>query len=147
MSQKYEKKLYVQKKMHEKRRNPHELRRFYDIKLNEYLFLYYHLLHLVYDSLESLRVVHGEVGKHLAVDFDASLGQCTHQLRIADTLDASCSVDTLNPKSTELTLLATTVGKCVCEAFLVGVFGNGPNVLASTELTFNALQNLLAASA
>ena len=38
------------------------------------------LLHLVNDGLESLGVVDGEVGEHLAVDLDASLCECAHQL-------------------------------------------------------------------
>lgn len=38
------------------------------------------LLHLVNDGLESGRVVHGEVGEHLAVDLDTSLVKSTHQL-------------------------------------------------------------------
>jgi len=38
------------------------------------------LLHLCNDGLESLGVVQGEIGKHLAVDFDSSLRQSAHQL-------------------------------------------------------------------
>ena len=105
------------------------------------------LLYLLNDSLECLCVVYCEVSKSLTVEVDACLVECADELRVRKTLCTSGCVDTLNPESTELTLFATTVGKCVCEAFLVGVFGNGPNVLASTELTFYALQNLLAASA
>ena len=35
-----------------------------------------------HDGLECLRVVHGEVGQHLAVHGDACLVERTHQLRI-----------------------------------------------------------------
>ena len=38
------------------------------------------LLYLLHDSLESLGIVHGEVGEHLAVDLDTSLVESTHQL-------------------------------------------------------------------
>ncbi len=38
------------------------------------------LLYLLHDGLESLGVVHGEVGEHLAVDLDTSLVESTHQL-------------------------------------------------------------------
>ena len=44
------------------------------------------LLHLLNDGLESLGVVHGEVGKHLAVDLNTSLAEGTHQLRIAQAV-------------------------------------------------------------
>ena len=38
------------------------------------------LLYLLHDGLESLGIVHGEVGEHLAVDLDTSLVESTHQL-------------------------------------------------------------------
>ena len=37
------------------------------------------LLYLVHDGLESLWIVHGEVSKDLAVDFDTFLVEKTHQ--------------------------------------------------------------------
>ena len=37
------------------------------------------LLNFSNDGLESLGVVQGEVGEHLAVDLDTSLGEFTHQ--------------------------------------------------------------------
>ena len=40
---------------------------------------YCELLNLLYDSLESLGVVNGEVSEHLAVDLDTSLVQSTHK--------------------------------------------------------------------
>ena len=106
-----------------------------------------YLLYLLNDGLECLGIVYSEVSKCLAVEVDTSLMEGANELRVGHTLGTGCCVDTLNPQSTELALLATTVGECVGETFLIGVFGNGPNVLASTELTFDALQNLLAASA
>ena len=105
------------------------------------------LLNLLDDSLECLCVVYSEVSKCLAVEVDASLVESADELRVRHTLGTSGSVDTLNPERTELALLATTVCKCVGETLLIGVFGNGPNVLASAELTLYALQYLLAASA
>ena len=105
------------------------------------------LLYLLNDSLECLCVVYCEVSKCLTVEVDASLVESADELRVRHTLCSSGCVDTLNPKRTELTLLATTVCECVGEAFLVGVFGNGPDVLTSAKLTLYALQNLLAASA
>ena len=55
------------------------------------------LFYFCYDSLESLGVVHCEVGEHLTIDFDASLVQATHELRVGKTLKTGGSVDTLNP--------------------------------------------------
>jgi hypothetical protein len=91
--------------------------------------------------------VYCEVCKSLTVEVDACLVESADELRVRHSLCTGSSVDTLNPERAELTLLATTVCKCISETLLIGVFGNGPHVLASAELTFYALQNLLAASA
>ena len=104
-------------------------------------FLYGDLLHLRNDSLESLRVVHGKVGEHLTVDLDTSLGELTHQNRIAHTLLTSGSVDTLDPQGTEVALLSLTVAISVGKAFLPSVLGYCPNILAGTKVTASEFQN------
>ena len=102
------------------------------------------LLHLLHDGLEGFGVVQGEVGKHLTVDLDTSLGQGTHQLRIADTLHAGSSVDTLNPQCAEIALLGATVAISVGKAFLPSILGYCPNILAGSKVATGELQNSLA---
>ena len=104
------------------------------------------LLNLCYDSLESLGVVDSEVSEHLAVDFDAGLVQQTHQLAIAEALHAGSGIDTLNPKSAEVALLGATVTVSIGKALLPSVLGNGPYVLAGTEVTSGQTQNFLSLS-
>ena len=104
------------------------------------------LLNLCYDSLESLGVVDSEVSEHLAVDFDTSLVQEAHQLAIAETFHAGSGIDTLNPKGAEVALLGTTVAEGVGETLLPSVLGNGPYVLAGTEVTSGQTQNFLSLS-
>ena len=104
------------------------------------------LLNLCYDSLESLGVVDSEVSEHLAVDFDAGLVQQTHQLAIAEALHAGSGIDTLNPKSAEVALLGTTVAVSIGKTLLPSVLGNGPYVLAGTEVTSGQTQNFLSLS-
>ena len=41
---------------------------------------YLSVLHLIDNSLECCRVVHGEVGEHLAVDLDTGLVNQAHKL-------------------------------------------------------------------
>ena len=101
------------------------------------------LFNLLHDGLESLRVIHGEIGKHLAVDFDTSLVEGTHQLRIAHTLDAGSCIDTLNPKGAECALLVLAITVCIGETFLVGVLGNGPNVLTCAKVAACKFQDSL----
>lgn len=93
------------------------------------------LLHLVHDGLESLGVIHSQVGEHLAVNLDTCLVEQTHQLAVAQTFEASGSVDTLNPESAESTLLVTTIAESIGETLLPSVLGNGPHILASTKVT------------
>jgi len=104
------------------------------------------LLHFCYDGLECLGVVDGEVGEHLAVDFDAGLVQESHQLAIAETLHAGSGIDTLNPQGAEVALLGATVAEGVGETLLPSVLGNGPHVLACTKVTSGQTQNFLSLS-
>ena len=55
-----------------------------------------YLFHLINDSLESLGIIHGEVSENLTVDLDTSLVKSTHQLAVANIIDARSSVDTLD---------------------------------------------------
>jgi len=104
------------------------------------------LLHLGNDSLESFGMVDSEVGKNLAVDFNTSLVQTAHQLAVAYTLDAGSSIDTLNPQSAEGALLVATIAEGIGQTLLPSVLGNGPNVLASADVTAGQLQNSLSLS-
>ena len=104
------------------------------------------LLYLSYDSLESLGVVNSEVSENLTVDLDACLVQQTHQLAVAETLQTSCSVDTLDPKSAESALLVATVAESIGKTLLPSVLGNGPNILAGAKVTSGQTQYLLSLS-
>ncbi len=96
------------------------------------VFVAFFLLNLSNDGLESLGVVQSQVGEHLAVDLDASLGQRTHQLAVAHAFHASGSVDTLNPQASEVALLVTTITLSIGKTFLPCVLCYCPNILAGT---------------
>ena len=93
------------------------------------------LFHFVYNSLESLGIVNCEVGKNLTVDFDTGLVQCSHKGRVGHVLQASGSVDTLNPQCTECTLFVSAVAIGVGKTLFPGVFGYSPNILSGTIVT------------
>lgn len=99
------------------------------------------LLHLGNNGLEGFGAVDGEVGEDLAVDFDASLVEGTHQLRVRETFETSGSVDTLNPESAEVALLGATVAEGIGQTFFPSVFGNGPYIAAATVVTAGKFQN------
>ena len=58
-------------------------------------------------------MVDSEVSEDLAVDLDTLSVESTHQARVRETLETSSSVDTLDPQSTEVTLLVLTIAEGV----------------------------------
>ena len=93
------------------------------------------ILGLLYDCLESLGVVHGQVGENLAVDLDTCLVNHTHQLAVGQVLHTGGSVDTLNPQRAEVAFLLLTIGVSIGKTLLPSVLGYGPDVLASAKVT------------
>lgn len=93
------------------------------------------VLHLIDNSLERCGIVESQVGKHLAVDFDAGLVDKTHELRVREILHTGGGVDTLDPESAEIALLVLTVAVSVGKTFFPGILGYGPYVAAATEVT------------
>lgn len=98
------------------------------------------LLYLLNDGLESVRVVDCEVSKNLTVDFNTILVESAHELAVAQVIETSGSIDTLNPQSTEVTLLVTTVAISIGETLLISILRNGPDILTGTIVTLGLLQ-------
>ena len=92
-------------------------------------------------------MVDSEVSEDLAVDLDTLSVEGTHQARVRETFETCSSVDTLDPKRTEVTLLVLTVTEGVGEPLLPSVLGNCPDVLASTVVPTSELKDALALSA
>lgn len=117
-----------------------------DVSSLSYLMCSKSLLRLSDDSLESLGIVYSEVSENLAVDLDTSLVQTTHELRVRHTFETCSSIDTLNPESTESTLLVTTVTECIRQTLFPSILGNGPNILAGTIITASEFEDSLTLS-
>ena len=78
--------------------------------------------------LECLRLVHGQVGEHLAVQDDTLGVEFADEMRLGHSLGADCGVDTRDPQRTECPLLELAVRIGELQAFLDRVFRNGPYV-------------------
>lgn len=102
------------------------------------------LFHLLNNSFERLGVVDREVSKGLAIDVDISFMEFAHQSGVAQTFETGCSIDALNPQSTEVAFLVTAVTKSISETLFPSVLGNGPNVLACAIVAARQLKNFLA---
>ena len=99
----------------------------------------------LHNSGESLGVVHGQVGQHLAVQLDVVLMEFAHKHRIGDTVDAATGIDTVNPQRAELSLLGFAVAVGVGLTFLPLVLGYCPNVFTSAPITLGAVEDFLSA--
>ena len=95
---------------------------------------YVRLFYFLYNGLESGGIVHGEVGKDLAVDFDTVLMESAHKLRVGKAFQAGSSIDTLNPEGAEVALLIAAVAIGVGQTFFPSVLGNGPYVFAGAKV-------------
>src|SRR5690606_28426398 len=86
-------------------------------------------------SFECFWVVHCQISQNLTVKFDFCFLQQTHQLRIGNTVHSCTGVDTLNPQTSEFSLLRFTISVSVLKTFLVLVFRYSPYVATSSEVT------------
>ena len=105
----------------------------------------FQLFYRINDSFESLRIVHSEVCKNLAVETDILLCELTHKLRVGHTVLACGCIDTLNPEGAEIALLGSAVAISIGQTLLIGVLCYGPDVLSGEEISASLLENLLAA--
>ena len=100
------------------------------------------LLRLVNDCFESSWLIHSEVCKHLAVDDDTCFLEAAHQLAVAQSLETSGSVDTLDPESTEGTFFVLTIAVSILLTILPCILCYGPYISTATKVTTSERQNL-----
>ncbi len=93
------------------------------------------LLYLFNNSLKCIWIIHSEICQNLTAYLYASLVQTSHQLRIRHPLEASGSIDTLNPQCTKVTFLIATVAEGISQALLPSILGNGPNIFTGAIIT------------
>ena len=80
-------------------------------------------------------MIHSQISQNLTIDFNTCFVQSAHQLRIGHSFQTGSGIDTLNPQSTEVSLLVLTVTESVGQTFLPSILGNSPYILSCTEIT------------
>jgi hypothetical protein len=95
------------------------------------------------DLDESVEIVDGKIGEHLAVDIDASFPQSGHQAAVAHPLGACGGVDPGNPESAELTLLLAPVPIGIAHGALGGFLRRLVELAPAAAGTFGGLHDLL----
>ena len=64
---------------------------------------------ILYYSFKSFRVIHGQIGKNLTVQFDIVSLEFSHELRIRHSVLACPGVNTRDPQGSEISLFCTTI--------------------------------------
>ena len=98
------------------------------VAANYFLQIHNQLFHRIDYSLESLRIIHSEVGENLAVQTYILFCELAHKLGIRHSVLAGSCVYPLNPQCAEFAFFNLTVAVSVCETFLVGVLRYRPDI-------------------
>src|SRR5690606_18897374 len=93
-------------------------------------------------SLEGLGLMDGEIGEHLAVHLDASLGEAVDKSRIGQAVLADTGVDTLDPERTEIALPRAAVAIGILAGLLHRLIGDAEGILAAAIIAFCLLDDL-----
>lgn len=99
------------------------------------------LFYFVYNRFESLRIVHREVSKNLAVQRDACFFHFPHELRVRQTVCSNTRVDTSDPKRAIVAFLCFAVTVSISETFFDSIFRYCPNVFLAAEITFRKFED------
>lgn len=105
------------------------------------------LLQFVDHLRERIRVIHGQVGEHLAVQVDPGFFQFSHELGIRHSVETCTGVDTLDPQGTEVALLGFAIAVGIDETFFDRVLGDGPNIFLSSKESFGKFEHPFAPGA
>lgn len=99
---------------------------------------------MLHHGRECLRVVHGQVGKYLAVEVNAVGSEQVHELGVGYAVEAGAGVDAGDPKAAESAFFAAAVAVGIAHCFVHSVFGYGVNFTACTEIAFGGFEDFFA---
>src|SRR5260221_3808868 len=102
-------------------------------------------LGLIDQGLNRCRLAHGQIGHHLAVDFDAGLEDAVHELRIGQAMLARGGIDALDPKRAERALLVAPVAIGILQPLLDLFDADAERILGAAAIALGELENLLVA--
>src|SRR5690606_14641991 len=99
------------------------------------------------DLAERRRILHGEIGQHLAVETDLVRVQRRDEARVADAVLATRSVDALDPETAKIPLAQLAAREGVLPGAVEDVERLAVAVLAPSEEAFDLLEDSLVATA
>src|SRR5690606_21513571 len=92
---------------------------------------------------ERFFVANSQIRQDFTVDFDGGLFQAIHKTAVGQSKLACGSIDSHDPKGTELTLSLSTIPISILAGFDHGLFGHAINSATGAVITFRLLENLL----
>ena len=102
------------------------------------------ILCLLDDGGKGRALVHGEVGHHLAVEFDAGEPGAVHELRIGQPFGADSGIDALDPQGAEVALAVAAVAIGILQRLLHRLLGDADGVLAAAAIALGLIEQPLA---
>src|SRR5690625_5869857 len=97
-------------------------------------------------SLEGHLVVHGQVGKHLAVNADHGALEAVDNAAVRQTVFAGSRVDALNPQAAEVALALAAVTVAVLAGLDDSLLGYAKRLAAGTIIALGPAQHLAVAA-
>lgn len=99
-------------------------------------------LRLGHQSLEGFGFAYSDVGQNFTVEFNTSLFEAIHELRVAQTIFTGTGVDALDPQAAELALFDAAVAIGILHAFFNGLHCGAESILAAAAVTLGSINNL-----
>jgi hypothetical protein len=90
-------------------------------------------------------MMHGKIGKHLAIDRNGLLVQAGDELRIRRSIRSRCRIDTGHPETAELPLLCAAVLVRMRESLVDVMLRNAVDLTSGTPISFGTLKQFLPA--
>src|SRR5271167_3236125 len=100
-------------------------------------------LDLTDDRLERHRLADRQVGKHLAVDHDAGLGQAGDKATVIEAKGANRRIEALDPQRAKRALTPLAIAKGVLIGLLHRLLGDADRILAPSVIALGGLEDLL----
>ena len=89
----------------------------------------------------------GQIGQHLAVQFDAGTVKAVHELGVGEAVEARAGIDALNPKGAEIAFAVAAVAVLVLHGPLEPLFGDAKAALGAAAKAFGFGNDFLVAGA
>mgnify|MGYP007057166020 CR=1 FL=1 len=99
------------------------------------MFIREGLLNRFHDGFKSFGIIHGQIGKNLAIDLDILCIQFANKLGIAHTVLPDGGIDALDPELAKLPLFVATVTIGISLPLFPGILCYGIDIFAGTEVT------------